>query len=222
MHAENITIEIKDISNKVKGTMNLDGAVFGSGASDSIVHTSVVTHLANQRQGTHATKTRGQVSGGGKKPWKQKHTGRARQGSIRAAQWRGGGIIFGPQPRDYSVRLPKQMRKAALCKALTMKLADGQVVLLDALTLDKPRTKDMIQVLRNLGLGDRTVLIVLPEMDKNITCSARNIPGVEVVRAVDLNAYAVAAYDNIVFTADALAKLQVSPKSPELSGAESK
>lgn len=210
MQSENITIEIKDTSNKVKGTMNLDGTVFGNDADNSLVHSSVVTYLANQRQGTHATKTRGLVSGGGKKPWKQKHTGRARQGSIRAAQWRGGGIIFGPQPRDYSTKLPKQMRKAALFKALTMKLADGQVVLLDALAFDKPKTKDMIKVLGNLGLAEKSVLIVLPESDKNVICSARNIPGVDVIRAADLNAYAVAAYENVVFTADALARVQAT------------
>jgi large subunit ribosomal protein L4 len=208
MQPENISIEIKDINNKVKGTMNLSGSVFANEASDSVVHTSVVTFLANQRQGTHATKTRGLVSGGGKKPWKQKHTGRARQGSTRAPQWRGGGIVFGPQPRDYSVRLPRQMKRVALFKALTMKLADGQVVLLDALSLDKPKTKGMIQVLSNLGLSDKTVLIVLHENDKNIICSARNIPGVDVVRASDLNAYAVAIYDRVVFTAEALSKLQ--------------
>lgn len=208
MQPENITMEIKDINNKVKGTMNLNASVFGHEASDSVVHSSVVTFLANQRQGTHSTKTRGLVSGGGKKPWKQKHTGRARQGSTRAPQWRGGGIVFGPQPRDYSTKLPKQMRKAALYKALTMKMADGQVVLLDALAIEKPKTKEIIRVLGNLGLSDKTVLIVLAENDKNIVCSARNIPGVEVVRASDLNAYAVALYDNIVFTADALAKLQ--------------
>jgi large subunit ribosomal protein L4 len=220
MQPENMSIEIKDINNKVKGTMDLAGSVFASEASESVVHTSVVTFLANQRQGTHATKTRGLVSGGGKKPWKQKHTGRARQGSTRAPQWRGGGIAFGPQPRDYSIRLPKQLRRVALFKALTMKLADGQVVLLDALAFDKPKTKEMIQVLGNLGLSDKTVLIVLPENDKNIICSARNIPGVDVVRASDLNAYAVAVYDNVVFTADALTKLQGTPESQGLFGAE--
>ncbi len=141
-------------------------------------------------------------------------------GQLRAPQWRGGGIIFGPQPRDYSVKLPKQLRRVALFKALTMKLADGQVVLLDDLTIDKPKTKEMIQVLNNLGLSDKTVLIVLPENDKNIICSTRNIPGVAVIRASDLNAYAVTVYDNVVFTADALAKLQRPPKSPELFGAE--
>ena len=222
MQPENVNIEIKDINNKVKGTMSLAGSIFASEASDSVVHTSVVTFLANQRQGTHATKTRGLVSGGGKKPYKQKHTGRARQGSTRAPQWRHGGIVFGPQPRDYSVRLPKQMRRVALSRALTMKLADGQVVLLDALSFDKPKTKEMIQVLSNLGLTGKTVLIVLPENDKNIICSTRNIPGVDVVRASDLNAYAVAAYDNVVFTADALTKLQQTTKSQGLFGAEGK
>ncbi|MGD0283640.1 MAG: 50S ribosomal protein L4 [Dissulfurispiraceae bacterium] len=208
MQPENITMEIKDINNNVKGTMDLNASVFGNEACDSVVHSSVVSFLANQRQGTHATKTRGLVSGGGKKPWKQKHTGRARQGSIRAPQWRGGGIVFGPQPRDYSTKLPKQMRKVALFKALTMKMADGQVVLLDALAIEKPRTKEMLRVLGNLGLSDKTVLIVLAESDRNIVCSARNIPGVDVIRASDLNAYAVAVYDHVVFTADALAKLQ--------------
>src|SRR5271169_6276991 len=140
MQPENMTIEIKDTNNNVKGTMNLASRVFGSDASDSVVHSSVVNFLANQRQGTHATKTKGLVSGGGKKPYKQKHTGRARQGSIRAPQFRGGGIVFGPQPRDYSSKLPKRMRKVALFKALTMKLADGQLVLLDALSMEKPRT----------------------------------------------------------------------------------
>jgi len=220
MQPENMSIEIKDINNKVKGAMKLASSVFASEASDSVVHTSVITFLANQRQGTHATKTRGLVSGGGKKPWKQKHTGRARQGSIRAPQWRGGGIAFGPQPRDYSVRLPKQLRRVALFKALTMKLADGQVVLLEALSLEKPKTKEMIQVLTNLGLSDKTVLIVLAENDKNIICSTRNIPGVDVVRAADLNAYAVAVYDNVVFTAEALTKLQGTPESQGLFGAE--
>lgn len=220
MQPENMTIEIKDINNKVKGTLNLAGRVFSSDASDSVVHSSVLAFLANQRQGTHATKTKGLVRGGGRKPYKQKSTGNARQGSIRAPQFRGGGIVFGPQPRDYSMKLPKQVRKVALFKALTMKLTDGQVVLLDVLSMEKPRTKEMIQVLKNLGLSDKSVLIVLLENDKNIFCSTRNIPGVDVIRVADLNAHAVAAYDNVVFTADAMAKLQGSPESQGLFGAE--
>ncbi|MEW5744736.1 MAG: 50S ribosomal protein L4 [Nitrospirota bacterium] len=203
-----MTIEIKDTNNKTTGTMNLLPSLFGSEAAAGVVHSAAVAFLANQRQGTHATKTRGMVSGGGKKPYKQKHTGRARQGSIRAAQWRGGGIVFGPQPRDYSMRLPKNMRRAALSKALSMKYADGEIVLVDALSLEKPKTRDMVQILRNLGLHEKSVLIVIPEDNKTIFTSARNIPGVEVVRAADLNAYMVAAFGHLLFTADALKKLQ--------------
>ena len=210
MQPANMTLEIKDIKNNAKGTVSLSEAVFGSKASDATVHTYVVSFLANQRQGTHATKTRGMVSGGGKKPWKQKHTGRARQGSIRAPQWRGGGIVFGPQPRDYSVNLPKNMKRAALYKALSMKLAGREITVLDSLALEKPRTKDMVQILKDLGLSGKSVLIVLDESSSNVALSLRNIPGVDAVRVSDLNAYYVTAYNNLVFTADALKKLQES------------
>lgn len=201
-------IEVKDINNNSKGKIALSEAIFNSTASEAVVHSTVVSYLANQRQGTHATKTRGLVSGGGKKPWKQKKTGRARHGSIRSPIWRGGGIVFGPQPRDYSVNLPKNMRKTALCKALTMKLSDGEISVVDSISMDKPKTKDMVRILSNLGLSDKTVLIVLPEKDDNIMLSVRNIPMADVVRVSDLNAYHVAAFDRIVFTADAISKLQ--------------
>lgn len=210
---ENKTLEIKDTNNNVKGTVNLPASVFGNNGSEAAVHSAVVAFLANQRQGTHSTKTRGMVSGGGKKPYKQKHTGRARQGSTRAPQFRGGAIIFGPQPRDYSMKLPKNMRRVALYKALSMKLADGEIVVVDALALDKPNTKGMAKILSNLGLSEKSVLIVLPESDKNVVLSARNIPGVSVTRAADLNAYEVAAYNNLLFTADALKKLQGSEEA---------
>ncbi|MBI3592185.1 MAG: 50S ribosomal protein L4 [Nitrospirae bacterium] len=208
-----MTIEIKDTNNKVKGKMSLSEAIFANSASESVVHTYVTSFLANQRQGTHATKTRGMVSGGGKKPWKQKHTGRARHGSTRSPIWRGGGITFGPQPRDYSIKLPKNVRKAALYKALSMKLADGEVVLVDSLSMEKPKTKEMVQMLKNLGLSENSVLLILPENDRNVFTSARNIPGVDVVRVDDLNAYYVSAYNNLVFTADALKRLQGSEES---------
>lgn len=208
MSPESKTIEIKDKNNAVKGTMSLSGALFNSDASESVVHSAVVGALANQRQGTHATKTRGMVSGGGKKPWKQKHTGRARHGSTRSPIWRGGGTVFGPQPRDYSIRLPKNIRKAALSKALTMKLADGEIVVIDSIALQEPKTSEMAKILGKLGLSGRKVLIILHEHDKNTLLSARNIPGVGVVRVNDLNAYDVAAYNNLVFTADAMKKLQ--------------
>lgn len=201
-------IEVKDINNNTKGKMALSEVIFNSTASESVVHSAVVSYLANQRQGTHATKTVSMVSGGGKKPWKQKKTGRARHGSIRSPIWRGGGIVFGPQPRDYSVNLPKNMRKAALYKALTMKLSDGEIAVVDYISMDKPKTKDMVRILRNIGLSEKTVLIVLSEKDENIMLSVKNIPTADVVRVSDLNAYQVAAFDCVLFTVDAISKLQ--------------
>lgn len=201
-------IEVKDINNNVKGKIVLSEIVFNSNASESVVHSAVVSYLANQRQGTHATKTISMVSGGGKKPWRQKKTGRARHGSIRSPIWRGGGIVFGPQPRDYYINLPKNMKKTALCKALTMKLSDGEIAVVDSISMDKPKTKDMIKILNNIALSGKTVLIVLPEKDDNVMLSVRNIPTADVVRVSDLNAYQVAAFDYILFTADAISKLQ--------------
>jgi len=203
-----IEIDIKDINNNAKGKMGLAEMVFNNEASEALVHSAIVNYLANQRQGTAATKTKGMVRGGGKKPWKQKSTGRARSGSSRSPIWRGGGTIFGPQPRDYTSRLPKNMRRMALYKALTMKMADGEVTVIDSLSLEKPVTKDMIKILKNLGVSDRTVLIVLAEKDDNVILSARNIPRVEVIRVSDLNAYNIVVFKNIIFTADAMAKLQ--------------
>lgn len=203
-----IEIDIRDINNNAKGKMGLAEMVFNNESSEALVHSSVVNYLANQRQGTHATKTKGLVSGGGKKPWKQKSTGRARSGSSRSPIWRGGGIIFGPQPRDYSSKFPKNMKRMALYKALTMKMADGEVSVVDSLSIAKPATKDMVKILGNLGMSGKTVLIVLPEKDMNVMLSARNIPGVEVTRVSDINAYNVVVFKNILFTADAMSKLQ--------------
>ncbi|HMK61403.1 MAG TPA: 50S ribosomal protein L4 [Dissulfurispiraceae bacterium] len=202
-----IDIEIRDINNKVKGKMSLEGKVFSSEVSAALVHSSVVGYLANQRQGTHATKSKGMVSGGGKKPYKQKGTGRARQGSTRSPLIRGGGTIFGPMPRDYGIKLPKAAKRAALGKALSMKLADGEILVLDEMRIDKPRTKDMTKMLAALGLVGQSVLLIVPERDENIFLSARNIPAVGVARVTDLNAYQVAAYGKLVFTAEAIKKL---------------
>ncbi len=200
-------IEIRDINNNSKGKISLAGAVFGSEASNAVVHSAVVSHLANQRQGTHATKTRGLVSGGGKKPYKQKGTGRARAGSSRSPLFRGGGTIFGPQPRDYELKMPKSARKAALSRALTMKLADGEILVLDNISIAKPSTKDMVKILDNLGLGGQSVLLVLAERNDNVYLSARNIPAAGVTKVSDLNAYQVAAYSKLVFTEEAIKKL---------------
>lgn len=201
-------IEVKDRNNKTVEKITLSEEVFGVRAKQGVLHEAVVNYLANQRQGNHATKTKGLVSGGGKKPWRQKHTGRARAGSSRSPLWRGGGTIFGPQPRDYSYHLPKKMKKVALLAALREKLTGGEIVFIDSLSVDKPKTKDMMTILRNLGLQEKSVLIVLPEKDDTIILSARNIPGVSVMRAVDLNTYEVLAYNILLMTKEAAKKLE--------------
>ncbi len=202
-----IEIEIRDINNNIIGKKEVPEIIFNNPASDSVVHSAVVAYMANQRQGTHATKTRAMVAGGGRKPWRQKHTGRARHGSIRSPLWRKGGIVFGPQPRDYYIKLPKQMKDVALFKALTLKRKDNEILLLDKIELLRPKTKDMVQILKNLGIADNSVLFVLPDKDENILLSARNIPYVGVVRASDINAYYVSLFDRIVFTVSGLDEL---------------
>lgn len=199
--------EIKDKNNKAVGKINLPDEVFGVKAKDGVLHSAVVNFLANQRQGTHATKTKGLVSGGGKKPWKQKHTGRARSGSSRSPLWRGGGTIFGPQPRDYSYAIPKKVKRLALKAALSGKFADGEVTVVEELSLSKPRTKDIIAVLKGLELQGKSTLIVVPENNETVVLSARNIPGVTVMRVTDLNPYDVAAHNRLLFTKRAVEML---------------
>ncbi len=203
-----LEIDIRDINNEVKDKVKLSEQIFRCGASESVVHTAVRSYLANQRQGTHATKTRGLVSGGGRKPWRQKHTGRARHGSTRSPLWKGGGTTFGPQPRDYSIKLPKKLKKIALYKALTMKLSDGEISVIDSLLMDMPKTKRMVELLNKLGFSTKTVLLVTAGKDNNVFLSARNIPTMGVIGVDDLNAYHVARYEIILFTLDALTKLQ--------------
>lgn len=200
-------VEIKDRNNTVVGSIKLDDKVFSVPLGEPLLHEAVVNFLANQRQGTHATKTKGLVSGGGKKPWKQKHTGRARAGSIRSPLWRGGGIVFGPQPRDYSYNLPKKAKRLALKTALSLKMSGGAITIIDGFLMDKPKTKDMIATLKNLGLEGEKILIITPENDKIIILSARNIPGVKVVRVSDLNSYDVLVHDRLLMIKDAIAKL---------------
>lgn len=196
--------ELKDINNKIKGSVSLPDELFGLPARKDILHSSVKNFLANQRQGTHATKSKGLVSGGGKKPWKQKHTGRARAGSIRSPLWRGGGTIFGPQPRDYSYRLPRNLKRRAVGEALSAKLSSGEMTVVEAIAVEKPRTREMVGILKNLGLDGKTVLVVLPEKDGNILLSARNIPGVKVSRAMDLNPYEILSRQAVLITKGAL------------------
>ena len=204
--------DIKDKNNKPVGKINLPDSVFGVKTKDGVIHNAVVNFLANQRQGTHATKTKGLVSGGGKKPWKQKHTGRARSGSSRSPLWRGGGTVFGPQPRDYSYSLPKKARRLALKAALSGKFADGEIIVIDELVFDKPRTKEMVSVLKGLELEGKSTLVVVPEHNEGVALSARNIPGVTVKRVTDLNSYDVAAHARLLMTRRAVEVLSEDAK----------
>jgi large subunit ribosomal protein L4 len=201
-------IEIKDRNNNIVGKLNLRDDVFGATGREGAIHAAIVNFLANQRQGTHATKTKGQIRGGGKKPWKQKHTGRARAGSIRSPLWRGGGTIFGPQPRDYSYSPPKKARRLAFLAALGQKISDKEVVVIDSFGIDTPKTREMLAILKNLGLDNSRVLIVLGEKDENVVLSARNLPGVGIARATDLNAYDVAAFRTLLMTKAAIAQIE--------------
>ncbi len=201
-------VDVKDRENKVVEKMTLPESIFGLEPRADLLHEAVVNYLANQRQGTHAAKTRGMVRGGGRKPWRQKHTGRARHGSIRSPIWKGGGVVFGPRPRDYYYRMPRKQRRLALKTALSSKLRDGELTVVDEIGFDRPRTKDMVALLRGLGLDGRSVLVVTPEKDENVYLSARNIPGVDVVRAADLNTYALLVHDNVLMTREALKKVQ--------------
>lgn len=201
-------VEIKDKNNNIVGKMNLSDDVFDIHTKEGVVHSAVVNFLANQRQGTHSTKTKGLVSGGGKKPWKQKGTGRARAGSIRSPLWRTGGIVFGPQPRDYSYKLPKKVKRLALMTAFYRKLADGEVVVIDNFAIEKPKTKEMKEILKNLGLAGKSILIVLSEKDNSVVLSARNIPSVSVTRTADLNTYDVIVHNVLLMTKDAAIRIE--------------
>jgi len=200
-------IDIKDKNNASVGKLALPETVFGVSTKQGTVHDSIVNYLANQRQGTHATKTKGLVSGGGKKPYKQKHTGRARAGSSRSPLWKGGGTVFGPQPRDYSYSLPKKAKKVALYGALSAKYADGEITVIDSISFEKPCTKDMVAILKSLGLAGKTTLVVLPEKNESVLFSARNIPGVTVMRVTDLNTYEVAVHNRLLITKQAVEML---------------
>lgn len=202
------SVEIKNRENKKVDTLTINDAVFGLPVKAHLIHESVVNYRANQRQGTHSTKTRGMVSGGGKKPYKQKHTGRARAGSSRSPLWRGGAIVFGPQPRDYSYRMNKKQRRLALRTALSAKVAEQQFVVVDALSFEKPKTREMISLLASLGLADKKVLVITKDKNENVLLSSRNIPGVSIQTASDVNVYMVMNHDVLLATKDAVLSLQ--------------
>ena len=199
-------VSVYNIEGKEVGSIELNDAVFGVEVNEHLVHMAVVNQLANKRQGTQSAKTRSEVSGGGKKPWRQKGTGHARQGSTRAPQWTGGGIVFAPKPRDYSFKMNKKEKKLALLSALTSKVADNKIVVLDEFKLDEIKTKKFAEVMNNLKVSK--ALVVLEGENKNVVLSGRNIPTVKVSATNEINTYDVLKYDTLVVTKAAVEKLQ--------------
>lgn len=188
------------------GTVELNDAIFGVKVNEHLVHMAVVAQLANKRQGTQSAKTRAEVRGGGRKPWRQKGTGHARQGSIRAPQWKGGGVVFAPKPRDYSIRLNKKEKRVALKSVLTSRVNENKFIVLDELKLDEIKTKKFQAVLNNLKL--EKALFVLNEKNDNVYLSARNIPTVKTALTNTINVYDILKYDTLVVTKDALATIE--------------
>ncbi len=197
---------VYNMSGKVVGEIELSEAVFGVVANDAVVHEAVKNHLANKRQGTQSALTRAEVSGGGRKPWRQKGTGRARQGSTRAPQWTHGGIVFAPKPRDYSFSMNKKAKRLALKSSLSAKAAEANVVVIDAITMAAPKTKEFAAFLNAVGCSTKT-LVVTAEVDQNVVKSGRNIAGCEVTFANLLNAYDVVNADKLVVDQASLAKI---------------
>jgi len=187
--------------------VELSDDIFGVEVNTHVMYEAVKNYLANQRQGTQSAKTRGEVRGGGRKPWRQKGTGRARQGSTRSPQWVGGGVVFAPKPRDYSYKLPKRIKRLALKSALSSKVQDNEIIVVDSLVLDKPKTKDMIKVLLNLKAGKKT-LVVIPERDENVILASRNIPGVKTAYVNTINVYDILNCDSFLITRDAVNKVE--------------
>ncbi|NMB45346.1 MAG: 50S ribosomal protein L4 [Firmicutes bacterium] len=200
-------VAVYDMQGSTVGELELNDEIFAAPVNEGLMHQAVVMYLANQRRGTAATKTRGAVRGGGRKPWRQKGTGRARHGSIRSPIWVGGGVAFGPEPRDYGFTMPKKARRQALRSALSSKVAAGNVIILDELQLDEPKTRKMVDVLRNLQVAGKA-LIVTCDDGRNVVLSARNIPGVVTTRARDLNVYTVLNNEQLVITKQALQAIE--------------
>ena len=201
------TVSTFDMTGKKTGSIDLAEAVFGITPNKSVMHSMVVNYLANQRQGTQSALTRSEVSGGGKKPYRQKGTGRARQGSTRAVQWYHGGIAFAPKPRDYSYALPKKVRRLAMKSAFSSKVLDNEMLVLDDLKLEETKTKTIATMLSKLETGKK-VLIVLPENDESIVKAARNIPGVKTALVNTLNVYDIVNCNTFIVVKDAISQIE--------------
>ena len=199
-------VSVYNIEGKVVGDMELNDAVFGVEVNTHLVHQAVVLQLANKRQGTQSAKTRSEVSGGGRKPWRQKGTGHARQGSTRSPQWTGGGIVFAPKPRDYSFKMNKKEKNLALKSVLTTKVAENKFIVVDGLSFDEIKTKNMVNVLKNLEV--KKALVVTDDDNKNVTLSSRNIPGVKTAFTNTINVYDILKYDKMVVAKDEISKIE--------------
>ena len=199
-------VKVYNIEGKEVGSLELNEAVFGVEINDHLVHMAVVQQLANKRQGTQSAKTRAEVRGGGRKPWRQKGTGHARQGSTRSPQWKGGGVVFAPKPRDYSFKMNKKEKALAIKSVLTSKVNETKFFVLDDLNFDEIKTKKMKSVLTNFKL--EKALVVIGEKNDNVQLSARNLPKVRMVVSNSINVYDILKYDTLVLTKDAVAKIE--------------
>lgn len=200
------SVSVYNMEGKEVGTMELNDAVFGVEVNEHLVHMAVVQNLANKRQGTQKAKTRSEVSGGGRKPWRQKGTGHARQGSTRSPQWTGGGVVFAPTPRDYSFKLNRKEKRAALQSALTSRVQDNKFIVVDELKMDEIKTKNFKAVLENLNVNK--ALVVLDENDQNVVMSARNLPAVQTALTNTINVYDIMKYSTVIATKAAVEKIE--------------
>lgn len=200
-------VPLYNMSGAQVGELELNDNVFGIEPNKAVLYDFVKMQLANKRVGTASTKTRGLVSGGGRKPWRQKGTGRARVGSTRNPVWTGGGVVFGPHPRDYSYKLPRKVRRLAMKSALSTKVKEQNIIVVDELTFAEPKTRLMVETLKSLNAGKKT-LVVIADGDGNVTKSARNIPGVKPLRVDFINVYDLLHYDTLLITKDAVARVE--------------
>ena len=199
-------VAVYNMEGKEVGKLDLNDAVFGVEVNEHLVHMAVLQQLANNRQGTQKAKTRSEVRGGGRKPWRQKGTGHARQGSTRSPQWTGGGVVFAPVPRDYSFKINKKEKRAALKSALTSRVQENKLIVVDELKLDEIKTKKFAQVMKNLNVDK--ALVVINDNDQNIVMSARNIPTVKVAQTNTINVFDILKYSTVVVTKDAVATIE--------------
>lgn len=201
-------VAVYDITGNQTGDIELNENVFGVEVNEAVIHQAVVMQLASQRLGTHATKTRGLVRGGGRKPWKQKGTGRARAGSTRSPIWVGGGTVFGPQPRSYAFRMPRKQRRLAIKSALSAKVQEGELVVVDNINFDEPKTKNVVKMLNDFKAANDKALIITADIIDAVEKSSRNIPGVKAIGSIGLNVYDILYHSKVFITKDAVTRIE--------------